>query len=167
MQIKHKTKSIFSCIRAFMHSPRSKGGFTLIELIIAMVIIAIISGTLWTNFLSAIAKGRDARRKQDLEGISKALELYYNDNHFYPTTLSFGAPFTGANSTVYMSVLPNDPSYPGMTYCYRIDVSGIGTYYQLYANLENTRDPQVFTTLVQCTNNYYYNYGISSPNVTP
>jgi general secretion pathway protein G len=168
-QATKKTKRILVSFECYQLSARQ--GFTLVELIIAMVIIAILSATLWTNFLSSIAKGKDARRKQDLDGIAKALELYYNDKHLYPSSVPFGQPFVGDNNTVYMSQLPNDPAYPNAAYCYRSPTPGSpepeGSYYQLYANLENTHDPQTFAAVVQCSNNFYYNYGIASPNVTP
>jgi len=141
-------------------------GFSLIELILAMAIISILSVALWGNFFSSIIKGRDSRRKQDLESISKALELYYYDFKAYPTGLpswgqSFSHPTKG--SIIYMQKLPTDPIYPKYSYCY---TSTDGTYYKLYANLENTSDPKLLPALVSC-NGVNYNYGISSSNTTP
>ncbi|MCJ7740543.1 prepilin-type N-terminal cleavage/methylation domain-containing protein, partial [Candidatus Microgenomates bacterium] len=83
-------------------------GFTLIELIIGMAIIAIISGALWGNFFSSLSKGRDSRRKQDLESVAKALEIYYNDKKAYPTALpAFGETFVNSDNSavIYMPKL--------------------------------------------------------------
>lgn len=138
-------------------------GFTLLELIVAMSIIAIVTTSLWGNFFTSLTKGRDARRKQDLESVTKALELYYNDNKAYPAAIpTWGVPFIHPTNTavIYMQKLPTDPAYPESTYCY----SSNGTYYKLYANLENRNDSKIFTTPIPC-NSVNYNYGISSPNV--
>lgn len=142
-------------------------GFSLIELVIAMTIIAILSAALWGNFFSSIIKGRDSRRKQDIESVAKALELYYYDFRAYPTAMpswgqSFSHPTKG--SVIYMQKLPTDPIYPKYSYCYTSDANG--TYYKLYANLENTSDPKLLPALVVC-NGVNYNYGVSSPNATP
>lgn len=140
-------------------------GFTLLEIIIAMAVIAIVSSALWGNFFSSLSKGRDSRRKQDLQSVAKALELYYADSKAYPTALpSWGASFANQSNTavIYMQKLPADPAYPAATYCY----TSTGSLYKLYANLENTSDPVVFVTPVLCST-VYYNYGISSQNTTP
>jgi hypothetical protein len=70
---------------------------------------------------------------------------------------------------IYMAKLPQDP-VSGMTYYYVTDASG--TYYQLYARLENpddkdkipeTSDPVicVASPVAHC------NFGLSSTNTTP
>lgn len=145
-------------------------GFTLLELIVAMAIIAIVSGALWGNFFTSLSKGRDSRRKQDLDSIGKALELYYADNKAYPTSFpGGGTPFVHPDnsSVIYMQKIPADPAYPNATYCYPTPDSGIadGIYYKLYANLENRNDPKIIPT-VSCSS-VDYNYGISSANTSP
>ena len=143
-------------------------GFSLIELVIVMMILSVVSAAIWGNFLPSLTKGRDVRRKQDLDAISKALELYYTDNKSYPTPPlpDPGTNFTHPDDTsvIYMSKLPQDPSYPNATYCYTADSNGF--YFKLYTNLENRNDPKIFITPVLC-NTVYYNYGISSVNTTP
>lgn len=147
-----------------------KLGFTLVELVVSMAIIAILASALWGNFFSSLNKGRDSRRKQDLEGIVKAVELYYNDNKNYPqpTQIVWGSAFTHSSNTsvIYMQKVPNDPSSPTNSYCYAADAAG--SYYKLYAKLENKDDPKVIPTIA-CppAGSTYYNYGISSSNTTP
>lgn len=144
-------------------------GFTLIEIIIVMALIAILATALWGNFFSSLAKGKDSRRKQDLDTIAKAVELYYTDNKAYPlpTVIQWGTAFSNSSNSmvIYMQKLPQDPGYPSSnSYCYNSD----GYYYKLYANLENPNDSKIIPT-VACppASNTYYNYGISSPNTTP
>ena len=143
-------------------------GFTLIELIIGMAIIAIISGALWGNFFSSLSKGRDSRRKQDLESVAKALEIYYNDKKAYPTALpAFGETFVNSDNSavIYMPKLPQDPAYPASSYCYPTIADG--SSYKIYAKLENRSDPAILPTLAVCGSYSDYNYGISSQNITP
>lgn len=143
-------------------------GLTLIELLIVMALISVLATALWGNFFSSLTKGRDSRRKQDLDAISKSLELYYNDSKAYPlpTLIQWGSAFTNPNNStvVYMQKVPSDPAYPSINYCYSSD----GTYYKLYAKMENTNDPKLIPT-VTCAPSpgVNYNYGISSPNTTP
>jgi len=61
-----------------------KQGFTLIELLVVIAIIGILTAAGLASFSNAQAKGRDARRKEDLKAIQTALQLYYNDNHNFP-----------------------------------------------------------------------------------
>lgn len=59
-------------------------GFTLIELMITITIIAIISAVGVVSYSQAQKIARDARRKQDLRTIATALEIYYLKNKRYP-----------------------------------------------------------------------------------
>ena len=111
------------------------GGFSFIEILVALTIIGIISAVGMVFYQSAMKKARDARRKADLEQIRSALEIYKaNDiNNNYPTTSgwwgacsNFGSHAdSGATGYVpnlapqYMQKLPHDPK-EGLTtipYC--------------------------------------------------
>ena len=67
-------------------SAQKKNGFTLLELLIAISIIAIISAVGITTFSTSQKLSRDTKRKQDLRSIAVALELYYQKNKHYPCT---------------------------------------------------------------------------------
>jgi len=157
-----------------------KKGCTLIEI---MVVIAII-GTLMTmaagSYIASMKKGRDLKRKSDIVQIGKALEVYYADNGRYPAAYSgsiaacgssFNDPCSWGESSLvnktdpgvlYMAQLPKDPK--GQTYYY--DSDGEGTYYQLYAKLENTDDKDNYDYDILCGSGNC-SYGSSSTNVTP
>lgn len=160
----------------------SQAGFTMIELLVVMVIIGILAAIGFGSFQSSQLKGRDANRKSDLNQIGKALETYYNDKGSYPigaaglingcsggSSCDWGDPFVDENGTTYMIEIPADPR-DNMSYYYVSD----GTYYQIYANLENTLDKDV--PVDASDNKMEYsdiicgsgacNYGISSPNIT-
>ncbi|OGG04333.1 hypothetical protein A2Z33_04265 [Candidatus Gottesmanbacteria bacterium RBG_16_52_11] len=61
-------------------------GFTLIELIIVIGIIAIILAFSISNLLGARGRARDARAKAELRELKTALRLYYNDYQNYPVS---------------------------------------------------------------------------------
>ncbi|MFH1173467.1 MAG: prepilin-type N-terminal cleavage/methylation domain-containing protein [bacterium] len=61
-----------------------KKSFTLIELLVVIFIIGILASIIVVSLSSVRAKGRDARRKSDIDQIQKALSLYYNENGSYP-----------------------------------------------------------------------------------
>lgn len=159
-------------------------GFTLIEILVVMVIIGILAVIGSGGFRTAQMKSRDAKRKGDLKHIGEALEMYYNDHSAYPTatlgqivndqptTIPWGSRFFDDANTIYMVELPVDPK-TSSTYYYDSD----GTYFQLYARLENTNDksvpkvldvPQTYTSTDCDTSGVNEcNYGISSSNELP
>lgn len=158
-------------ISYFLFPINSLRGFTLIELMIAISIVAIISAVGLVSYSKAQQLGRDARRKSDLQEIAKALQLYYNDNGRYPCAhwdrSNLGNPWLndgdiGVGGTCatakpvfnsnYISTLPVDPiNTPTATqpwlannyiYGYRAyNCNTNGDYYFLVAQLENPNDP--------------------------
>lgn len=153
----------------------NKKAFTLIELLVVIMIIGMLAAMITGNFFTSLKKGRDAKRKGDLESIQKALEMYYEDKRSYPATITFDSPLSDpASSKVYMQRVPNDPL--SGDYAYETDVEG--TYYKLYACLENDQqilpyvsDPSDFTCSHNCKdkldNTIPCIWGISSTNTTP
>lgn len=113
-------------------------GFTLIELLVVISIIGILTTLVAANLNSARERARDAARKSDLKNISTALRLYFNDNGSYPDTIPWGAVWNGSGTTVYMTIVPNDP-LPGQSYTYTKTSSDTFT---LSACLENASDKQ-------------------------
>ncbi len=63
---------------------RKQQGFTLVEILIVVSIIALLSSVLFASFSQARAKARDSKRVQDLLEVQKALELYRAKNGIYP-----------------------------------------------------------------------------------
>ena len=87
-------------------------GFTLIELMIVVAIIAILAGILIPNFVNARSQAQTAACESNMRAIATALELYYADNQVYPTASAAGvqpALFT-ANGVSYLSNTPKDPA---------------------------------------------------------
>jgi len=66
--------------------PAGRQGFTLIELLVVIAIIAILS-TIGFAVFSGVQKGaRDAKRKLDLDALSKAVLLYHQANGSWPNS---------------------------------------------------------------------------------
>jgi prepilin-type N-terminal cleavage/methylation domain-containing protein len=62
------------------------GGFTLLELLVVIGIIALLVGIATVSYGAAQKRTRDARRKADLNAMKDALEQYYSATSFvYPT----------------------------------------------------------------------------------
>jgi prepilin-type N-terminal cleavage/methylation domain-containing protein len=61
-----------------------KQGFSMIELLVAIALVAILLIILFLSLTKQTARSRDAERKSDLERIKVAFEDYYNDNSCYP-----------------------------------------------------------------------------------
>jgi type II secretion system protein G len=59
-------------------------GFTIVELLIVIVVIAILAAISIVAYNGIQARARDSQRKSDLAVIAKAIKLYYIDNGTYP-----------------------------------------------------------------------------------
>jgi len=125
--------------RFTFQTPRfTRGGFTLIEMLIVVAIIGILAGAVIVGLGPAQKGGRDARRLSDLRQVQNALELYYNKNQKYPNSLSSNdwAGLSGAltGAAIGVNNVPKDPQST-QTYYYATDTNG--TTYVLGTLLEN------------------------------
>jgi len=59
-------------------------GFTLVELLVSIGIIALLSAIIVVNVTNARAKARDARRETDIKTLGNALSLYFSIKGIYP-----------------------------------------------------------------------------------
>ncbi len=65
---------------------RRGSGFTLIEIMVVMVIIAILGALIGPQILGRVDEARVTAAKQDIRALGTALDLYRMDNFRYPTT---------------------------------------------------------------------------------
>ncbi|PIT91037.1 hypothetical protein COU17_02585 [Candidatus Kaiserbacteria bacterium CG10_big_fil_rev_8_21_14_0_10_49_17] len=117
--------------KQFSMHKRGTRGFTLIELLVVIAIIGILSSVVLASLNSAREKSRDARRVSDIKQLQLALELYFDSNGGYPTSLASLAPD-------YIAVVPTDPSTSD-PYSYAALGSGSNcSSYHLGATLEDS-----------------------------
>ena|SRR3990167_5841 len=98
-------------------SKKASGGFTLIEVMVVVVILAILAAIIVPRILKRPEQARMVAAKQDILSIQNALSLYKLDNGFYPSTEQgidalvhkpSGAPTPG-NWSGYLKKVPIDP----------------------------------------------------------
>ncbi|MCL4360230.1 type II secretion system GspH family protein [Patescibacteria group bacterium] len=151
-------------------------GFTLAELMIVVAIIAMLLVGLLFSLMRQTDRAYDARRKGDLNMISRAFEEYYNDHGCYPP-LTILDRCGSADLSPYLTTVPCDPR-TNTPYNYMpIDSSNLCLGYRLFASLADTGDPAIMANGCSPTEGCGYgtqwNYGISTaglltaPGFTP
>lgn len=144
---------------------RKDKGFTLTEvLIVIAIILVLLLIALWSHRVQLL-KGRDSRRKADIDILERVFEDYYNDHDCYPQNPEDLIPN-------YLSEFPKDPVTRKP---YEFSTEGCDVY-RIYARLEWEQDPAIGesgcgagcgpgggTEGGSCA----YNYGVSSPNAGP
>jgi prepilin-type N-terminal cleavage/methylation domain-containing protein len=86
-----------------------KKGFTLIEIMVAVSIIAILSAIGFAAYNQTRAVARDGKRLSDAQEVQKALEQYYAVNSRYPTEAEVGADGGVLKSYFSSGTFPVDP----------------------------------------------------------
>jgi prepilin-type N-terminal cleavage/methylation domain-containing protein len=117
-------------------------GFTLVELLVVMSIIAILTSITVGTFVESQKKSRDVSRKANLKSLSEAINLYYADNGLFPATISFGVGLTKSDGTIYMKKTPKEASSGMLELKY--EVSSTNKSFRLYTNLENDDDKDCY-----------------------
>lgn len=65
-------------------------GFTIVELLIVVVVIAILAAITIVSYNGITANAKHSSMKSDIAAINKAINLYYADNGVYPPNASSG-----------------------------------------------------------------------------
>lgn len=119
---------------------KAKSGFTLVELMVAMAIIAVLMGLAAFGIATALRVLRDNQRRDAVRNISTALQAYYADNSAYPASITLTATnFTVATGNVVplngvaQAIAGPAPTASGTPYCYNTTSDG----FRLGAKLES------------------------------
>jgi len=121
---KYEHKSMKKLSRVFKGGV---SGFTLIEMLIVIAIIAILAGIVLTGVRGFQATARDTKRIGDTRNVQNLLELHFTRNGTYPGALS---------ELDVLGNVPNPPPGAGQTeYGYAISSDSLS--YCLTAALEN------------------------------
>jgi general secretion pathway protein G len=101
-----------------VHMPKRQRGFTLIEIMVVVVILAVLGALVVPKILENVDKARVTRAQADIRAIQTALDLYRLDNFKYPTTEQglqalvtqpSDPSITNYRSGGYLPSLPKDP----------------------------------------------------------
>ena len=113
-----------------MHHPirgaRKKRGFTLVELLVVIVVLAILAAIVLPKFMNSSARGRESALKSDLKLMRNAVTVFQADTNYCPLTLAdlavTTAPAKGLDNAgtqqniaagdwhgPYLESLPKDP----------------------------------------------------------
>ncbi|MBU0708194.1 type II secretion system GspH family protein [Patescibacteria group bacterium] len=116
---------------------RRIGGFTIIEVVVTVALLATLSTVLFVAMRWPSRRGRDTQREADLNQVKLALEQHYLDQ----AQREFPMPNTGSEEgdylgligflSNYLGTMPQDPQYSNQVYSYR--VSGDSQCFELSA----------------------------------
>jgi general secretion pathway protein G len=67
-------------------SPRARGGFTLIEILVVVAVIAVLAALVAPNVFGHLGTAKDTAARAQMENLGAALDAYRLDNGRYPTT---------------------------------------------------------------------------------
>jgi len=90
---------------------KKQGGFTFVELLVVITIIAILTGAAVVSFTNTNRRSRDTRRRLDIESIRSALELCRTEAGAYPLSIY---PGISCDGETYLSDTPEDPKTAGI-----------------------------------------------------
>jgi general secretion pathway protein G len=89
---------------------KAQNGFTLIEIMVVVVILAVLGALVVPNILGKVDKARVTAAQTDIKSIATALDLYRLDNFKYPTTEQ------GLQALIKQPADPTITNYPAHGY---------------------------------------------------
>ncbi len=123
----------------FFHT--DKKGFTLVEILVALSILAILAAIVMMNMSEAKKKARDTQRVSDMQQLAIAFRLYRDFNSTNPTGYNSGEVFGDGSGSIEGLITPfiagtiKDPQNTGnYVYVYDTDYDcGGSSHIVLYA----------------------------------
>lgn len=140
-----------------------RSGFTLVEVLIVVVIMAVLAATIIPQFSTSTMDAKVSTAKFNLNSIRSQLQLYKaQHNGTFPATLSLmtiattntGATGSGANLGPYLQAIPEEPFSASATVATSLAsdstfTTGIGWYYNASTGeirINSTFDPDASGT---------------------
>lgn len=155
-------------IRSGKLKDMKRNGFTLIEILVVIAIIASIIAISIPNFLSARQRASDTKKKEEMAQLKTALRLYYNDFNNYPGGAT-GSVMNGCGTNgdeacgsscspafatgatcdnIYMKKLP--AGFLAFPFTYKYYLAAGGNDFCLNTSLENLSDPDILISQSRC-----------------
>ena len=78
------------------------GGFTLIEVLVTVAVIAILAAVALPNYVDYVTRSKLVEAKTNLSDMRTRLEQYFLDNRAYPTTCATYATGAPPANTIYL-----------------------------------------------------------------
>ncbi len=94
-------------------------GFTLVELMIVITVIAILATIAVVSFSRVQKQARDTKRKGDVRALATALQAYFTERNTYPATASWSTEL----APTYIPLVPVNPPGDNLvgTYSYAVN----------------------------------------------
>lgn len=112
-------------------------GFTLIEILVVMVIIATLLSLVAPRYFDTVSRSRETTLKHDLIIMRDAIDKYYSDTGSYPDSLQ------DLVQRKYLRALPEDPitnRTDTWTFVAPTDVSIKGSIYDIHSGAEGSAE---------------------------
>lgn len=117
---------------------RISKGFTLIEVLVVIAIIAILATAVIIGISAFQGQARDARRISDLHLIQTMMEAYFGKHGQYPDNTVWKNQLRDLSDII---AIPSDPLDPiGTTRPYQYSVTSDNLHYVIAATLENNNN---------------------------
>lgn len=121
---------------------KERKGFTLVELLVVIVVLAVLAAVVLPKFVNSGQRSKEAALKADLKLVRNAVALFKTDTAAYPSSLAdlaaTSAPANGIDSAgnskaitasdwhgPYLEAVPNDP-VSGSAFTYTSSGAGVG-----------------------------------------
>ncbi|AHB42462.1 fimbrial protein pilin [Candidatus Saccharibacteria bacterium RAAC3_TM7_1] len=78
-----------------------KRGFTIVELLIVIVVVAILAAITIVVYNGIQQRARDTQRVADMRDLKQQIEVYYIDNGSYPTCSGTDGCYSTSTNTLY------------------------------------------------------------------
>jgi general secretion pathway protein G len=105
---------------------RAERGFTLVELMVVVAIIALLAAIIIPNYVHARAQAAVSQSEANLKEIATALELYYTDHQTYPPSGNVTPAIFGGSTNPYLTATPTN-ALGRQEYVYTFTAAANGT----------------------------------------
>ena len=112
-------------------SRTGEAGFTLLELLVVLFIVALIAGIAAPNVTAAITRAREAALAENLNVMRRALDDYYSDKEAWPAELD------DLVKLGYLRSIPDDP-VAGKGAAWALEKADVGGIMDLHSGSVDT-----------------------------
>ena len=117
-----------------MQSNLKKNGFTLIEILVVLAIIATLLSLVTPRYFDSMNRSKEKILKNDLIVIREAIDKYYSDKNVYPDSLE------GLVQYKYLREMPVDPiTDSSVTWLFSppLDIEAKGAIYDIHSGSQD------------------------------